>query len=104
MLIPTLVALRNLSGLFGRNSDGSLAPMFALALIPIVGAIGAGVDYSRANGIKAGLQATLDSAVLAGAKDGTSNWTQIALNYFNSNVAPKGSTVASSMTRSSLPR
>jgi predicted XRE-type DNA-binding protein len=48
--------------------------------------MGAAVDYSRANSVKASLQAALDSAVLAGAKDGTSKWLTTASNTFNGNV------------------
>ena len=61
--------LHTLSAGFHRRSEGSVAVTFALTLLPLVVA----VDYSRANGVKAALQATIDSAVVAGAKDGTSN-------------------------------
>jgi Flp pilus assembly protein TadG len=42
--------------------------MFALAIIPVVGFIGASVDYSRANSVKAGMQSALDATALAMAK------------------------------------
>ena len=42
--------------------------MFALAIIPVVGLVGASVDYSRANSVKAGMQAALDATALAMAK------------------------------------
>ena len=38
-----------------QDRRGSVAPMFALAVIPVFGLVGAAVDYSRANSIKAGL-------------------------------------------------
>ena len=80
---------------FCRNTDGSLAPIFALMLTPMLIAVGASVDYSRANSMKSTLQATLDSAVLAGAKDGVTNggsgWSQLAQNIFQSNLAVKTS-------------
>jgi Flp pilus assembly protein TadG len=79
---------------FLRRSDGSVAPLLGLALIPIMGAVAAAVDYSRASGVKTALQAALDSAVIAGAKDGSANWSQTATNMFNANIAAKGSTVA----------
>ena len=50
---------------FLGDRRGNILPMFGLALIPIVGLIGAGVDYSRANGVKSKLQAALDSTSLA---------------------------------------
>ena len=76
-----------------RRSDGSVVPLLALALVPIIGAVGAAVDYSRASSVKAALQAALDSAIIAGAKDGSANWSQTATDMFNSNVIAKGSTV-----------
>ena len=42
--------------------------MFALAIIPVIGFVGAAVDYSRANSIKVGMQAALDATALAMAK------------------------------------
>jgi Flp pilus assembly protein TadG len=93
MFAQMAVVLRDLVVRLIRHSDGSLAPTFALALVPMVGAVGVAVDYSRANNVKAGLQATLDAAVLAAAKDGTSNWAQTALNIFNANLAAKGASV-----------
>jgi Flp pilus assembly protein TadG len=43
----------------------NVAPMFAIAAIPMLGLIGAAVDYSRANSIKTSLQAAIDSTALA---------------------------------------
>jgi Flp pilus assembly protein TadG len=80
---------------FAADGDGAVLPIFALALIPIVAMVGAAVDYSRANSIRSQLQATLDSALLAGARDGSTNWTNIATNFFNSNVQTKWGVVAS---------
>jgi Putative Flp pilus-assembly TadE/G-like len=41
---------------------GNVLLTFALALIPIMGAVGAAVDYSRANNIRSQLQAAADAA------------------------------------------
>src|ERR1700730_9599759 len=73
---------------FGLRSEGSVAPMLALAAVPLVAAVGAGGGYSLGNAVKAQLQASLDVAVLTGARDGTANWTQTALNFFNANPVP----------------
>src|SRR5262245_64954138 len=51
-----------------RDRRGGVAPMFALAMIPVFGFVGAAVDYSRANSLKAGLQSALDATALAMAK------------------------------------
>jgi Flp pilus assembly protein TadG len=76
-----------------RNVDGSIAPVFALMATPMLIAVGASVDYSRANSVKTVLQAVIDSAVLAGAKEdaivGNPNWSQLAVNFFKSNLAAK---------------
>lgn len=50
---------------FLKDRRGNIGPIFALSLIPTVGAIGSAVDYSRANDVKAALQAALDSTTLA---------------------------------------
>ena len=67
--------------------------MFALALVPLVAATGAAVDYSHGNQIRTSLQKALDSAVLAAAIDGSPNWRTAALNSFNGNVNAKDSAV-----------
>jgi Flp pilus assembly protein TadG len=51
-----------------KDRRGGVAPMFALAVIPVVGLVGASVDYSRANNTKAGMQSALDATALAMAK------------------------------------
>jgi hypothetical protein len=84
-MLPMLKLLRR----FCSGTDASIATTFALALIPIMTAVGAAIDYSRANSAKTFLQSALDTALIAGAKDGTSNWTQVALNVFQGNLASK---------------
>lgn len=49
---------------FRRDNKGSVAPMFALAIVPVVGFVGAAIDYSRASSTRADLQAALDAAAL----------------------------------------
>jgi hypothetical protein len=56
--------------------------------------IGAAIDYSRANNIRSGIQAALDAAIIAGARDGTSNWASVALNTFTANAQSKGGVIA----------
>ena len=50
---------------FLRDRAGSIAPTVAGAAIPIVSLVGAAVDYSRANSLKASMQSALDSTALA---------------------------------------
>ena len=53
---------------FMQDRRGGVAPMFALAIIPVFGLVGAAVDYSRASSIRAGMQSSLDATALAMAK------------------------------------
>ena len=50
---------------FRRAERGNVAIIFALAFIPIVGLIGAAVDYSRLNAARTSMQAAVDSTALA---------------------------------------
>ena len=80
--------LRNQICHFIAARDGNIAVIFALALIPLVGAIGAGVDYSRASSAKAQLQAAVDSSALFAAKGSytsDSERANAAVNAFNAN-------------------
>jgi Flp pilus assembly protein TadG len=61
-----------LVGDFGAARGGNVVLTFALATLPLVGAIGAAVDYSRANSAKVALQAAVDAAGLMLSKDAQS--------------------------------
>jgi Flp pilus assembly protein TadG len=54
---------------FSRDRRGNIAITFALAVIPVIGCVGAAIDYSRANAVKASLQTALDSTALMLSKD-----------------------------------
>ncbi len=56
---------------FARNERGSVAIMFAFTFIPMLGIVGAGLDYTRAVKSRSLLQASLDSAVLVAAREGS---------------------------------
>jgi Flp pilus assembly protein TadG len=79
---------------FRRDADASIAPIAALTLIPILTAAGGAVDYSRANNFRTNMQAALDAALIAGAKDGSTSWTQLANNVFAANLKAKMGTVS----------
>jgi Flp pilus assembly protein TadG len=89
MLDRLIAALRRQAARFAPDERASVVPIFTLALIPIVGLVGSAVDYSRASGLRQSLQAALDTAILAGARDGTSNWPVVALDSFNANIPAK---------------
>ncbi|MBL8571106.1 MAG: VWA domain-containing protein [Phreatobacter sp.] len=54
---------------FRRETRANVAVIFSLALVPLFAMVGGAVDYSRATKVQARLQAALDAASLAVAKD-----------------------------------
>jgi Flp pilus assembly protein TadG len=63
-----LAAIRN----FRSACHGNVAVTFAFATIPVIGLVGAGIDYSHANTVKADMQAALDSTALMLSKNAAS--------------------------------
>jgi Flp pilus assembly protein TadG len=53
---------------FRTSRRGNVTTTFALATIPLVGFVGAAVDYSHANSVKAAMQAAVDSTALMMSK------------------------------------
>jgi Flp pilus assembly protein TadG len=78
--------LRRALAAFRGARKGNVAITFALATLPVVGAVGFAVDYSHANSVKAAMQAALDSTALMLSKEAaTDTDTQMqanALKYF----------------------
>src|SRR5262245_37906165 len=63
---------------FRTAQAGNVVFTFALAMIPMVGFVGAAVDYSRGNSAKAAMQAAVDSTALMLSKEALSlNSTQL---------------------------
>ena len=54
---------------FVADQRGGVAPMFALAIVPIIGLVGAAVDYSRGNAARTAMQAALDATALMLSRD-----------------------------------
>ena len=54
---------------FAADQRGGVAPMFALAIVPIIGLVGAAVDYSRGNAARTAMQAALDATALMLSRD-----------------------------------
>jgi len=54
------------------SERGNVVVTFALATIPMIGFVGAAVDYSRANSAKAAMQSAVDSTALMLSKEATS--------------------------------
>lgn len=75
---------------FLRNRQASVAPMLALAALPLFASVGAGIDFSRAASTRTAMQAALDATALAMAKDAknvdASHLEENAAKYFNANL------------------
>ena len=73
---------------FFRNSDANVAMIFAISIIPVTIAAGAGLDLSRAMIVKSNLTEALDAAALSVASTNGLTQAQMqtqAQNYFNAN-------------------
>src|SRR5258708_32592861 len=73
--------VRSAARRFVGANEANIAVTFAIALVPILGFIGAAVDYTRANSARSSMQAALDSTALMLSKDlseGTITTAQIA--------------------------
>jgi len=72
---------------FGRDRRGNVAVLFAMASLPLIGFVGASVDYSRANSMRTKFQDALDSTALMLAKEAASDTSAVlqanAVKYFN---------------------
>jgi Flp pilus assembly protein TadG len=81
--------LKRLLGTFRVDKAGNAAVTFALLLVPMVGAVGAAVDYSQANSMKTSMQAAADATALSlVSQAGTLTSTQLsttASSYFLAN-------------------
>ena len=75
---------RRAIGGFRRDRAGNVAIIFALSLVPVFGAVGAAVDYSRANSARTAMQVALDTTALMISKE--------ALDLNNAQVQKKAKT------------
>jgi len=74
---------------FWTSNDASVAPMLAVAALPLLTAVGAAVDLGRASSARGAMQAALDAASIIIAKDAKNvdadQLTSNALQYFGAN-------------------
>ncbi len=70
-MTPTIVleTLRKSARKFRRAKGGNVMMTFALSLLPMIGFVGAAVDYSRGNSAKAAMQQAIDATGLMLSKD-----------------------------------
>jgi Flp pilus assembly protein TadG len=75
---PLVRRLRQILHSFRSAQGGNVVTTFALAMVPIIGMVGAAVDYSRASSARTALQSALDATALMLSKDApTLNETQL---------------------------
>jgi Flp pilus assembly protein TadG len=96
---------------FYSDRSGNIALIFGLAIVPVMGAIGAALDYSFANEARTTMQSALDNTALALSKQMPLSQTALNTNgwqYFTGNlgtspvVIPSGNLVINSATSGQL--
>lgn len=109
MFIPSIAGqARKAAQRFTRNERGNVAMIFAVSLVPLLGFVGAAVDYSRTTAARSSMKVALDSAALMISKDlgtnpsmSTAEISAKATSYFNAlytNSASTPITVTASYT------
>jgi Flp pilus assembly protein TadG len=92
--------IREAAKRFVGANEGNIAVIFTIAAIPIIGFVGAAIDYSRANAARSAMQAALDSTALMLSKDFSSgkisaaDMTATAQKYFAALYTNKDATIA----------
>ena len=90
-LLSRLSSARAHLSAFPANAEANVAPIFAIAIIPVAGLMGAAVDYSRANSIKAAMQAAADATALDLVHNAfsrpTGNVSETAVKVFNASFS-----------------
>jgi Flp pilus assembly protein TadG len=64
----TLQRLSRARAAFAADRQGNIAIIFALATLPVMGLVGAAVDYSHAAAVRTSMQSALDATALAMSK------------------------------------
>lgn len=77
--------LRSLLTAFRDGTSGNVAMIFAITLVPLIGFVGAAVDYAHAASVESALQKALDTALLAGVTQPASLQVAEASRFFTGN-------------------
>jgi Flp pilus assembly protein TadG len=80
-------ALNRLFGRFSRDRRGNISMIFGLTLVPLVTAVGTGVDYSLAARMKAKLQSAADAAAVGSISDNSPGYLAATLMTSDGTVA-----------------
>ncbi len=76
---------------FFSDPKGNVAILFAIAVVPVIGAMGAAVDYSMASAQRVSMQAAVDATALALAKIMPATQTELdarGKEWFQANMGP----------------
>ncbi|MBV8792491.1 MAG: pilus assembly protein [Pseudolabrys sp.] len=106
MMANSIAAWRNKFRQFVRDRAGNVAITFAIATLPVIGVVGAAVDFSHGNSVRAAMQNALDSTALMLARDAATlsnaDLQTKALNYFTALFTrPEAKNIAISATYTS---
>jgi Flp pilus assembly protein TadG len=74
-------------GRFRRDKSGNIAVIFAIALLPVLTAVGSAIDYSMATKMRAKLQSAADAASVASISQKSPGYTAAAAMTGNGSVA-----------------
>jgi Flp pilus assembly protein TadG len=69
MMRHSLNALRGTTRIFASSNRGNVSVIFAAALLPLLGFVGAAIDYSRAVNARSAMQAAVDATALMISKE-----------------------------------
>lgn len=89
---------------FSHDRSASVAIVFGIAILPLLGTIGAGLDYTRIVSYRSKLQQAVDSAALAGViaqRDGK-DATKVATSYMTEKFAEGIGTAKTTVTPDAL--
>jgi Flp pilus assembly protein TadG len=109
-IVPIITQFRTSARRFIRADQGNIATIFAITILPILGFVGAAIDFTRVSSARAAMQAALDSTALMLSKDlssGTITTAQVstkAQSYFTglyTNKDASNVSVAATYTASS---
>lgn len=78
------ITTRKLVG-FSRDSEGNVAPMFALMLVPLMASVGLAIDFARSTETKTDMQSALDAAAIAALQAGPAGAEAAGNAMFNAN-------------------
>jgi Flp pilus assembly protein TadG len=80
-----LLKLARLCRSFLASKNGNVAVIFGIAAVPLFGALGAALDFSRVTKSQSTLQSAMDASVLAGLSATSGNEIATATRIFNAN-------------------